>query len=420
MCPRLILCFTLSLLPTCPTTSLAQPAPPLINLDYADLKSIRDELRGPIAENSPRLSAYRKLLSDADSILPIKPPSVMDKTLTASSGDKHDFFSIGFYSWPNPDTPDGLPYIRRDGHRNPEARGPKYDKGPYDANVVRVQKLALAWFYSGDEKYAAKAADLLRVWFINPSTRMNPNLNHAASRPGVDNGHFGGIIEGVVLAEMIDYVRLMGSSQSWSAADDTALQGWFRDFTTWLLESPFGQNERKARNNHSLWYEAQVSAYSLYVGDAGRATAALKRARSHIARQIAPDGSLPAELRRSRSLMYTRYALRAFIFLARCGDLAGEDLWQYRSSEGRCLEDAFNFTAPYLDESKQWPWLGADDIGLATANEIIRWPAKIYRTPLLLQTSKNLDPVFGKHFNGRPPNPEDLRLWLLGKNLSQP
>ena len=57
--------------------------------------------------------AVKTLLRDADKALKMTPPSVMDKTMTADSGDKHDYMSMGPYWWPDPSKPDGLPYIRK-------------------------------------------------------------------------------------------------------------------------------------------------------------------------------------------------------------------------------------------------------------------------------------------------------------------
>ncbi|AHF91671.1 Alginate lyase [Opitutaceae bacterium TAV5] len=396
------------------------PGPVLINLDYDDLIAIREDLRSH-PDTSPARHACARLLAEADAVLPKKAPSVLDKQLVAPSGDKHDFFAIGNYSWPNPETSDGLPYIRRDGQRNPEARGPKYDKGAWDANARDITTLCLAWFYSGNEKYAAKATTLLRTWFTDPSTRMNPNLNYAASQPGVHDGHYIGIIEGVALSKLIDYVQLLTLSESWTSADNTSLQSWFREFRIWLLESPFGKREREMGNNHGIWYATQVATCSIYIGETSDLAPVYERARRHIAKQIASDGSLPAELKRTRSLMYTRYTLQAFIALARCGELTGHDIWHYKTPEGRGVESAFNFAAPYLSGAKEWTWprMG-DKPDYPTSTEILRWPAKVYRTPALLGAIRMIDPVAGqnKPLDGSLPDPANRMLWLLGKNPS--
>src|SRR5436190_16431348 len=73
------------------------------------------------ANDASLLPALKKLKSDASKALAIKPLSVMEKPRAGASGDKHDYFSQAPYFWPNPTNATGLPYIRKDGSRNPES-----------------------------------------------------------------------------------------------------------------------------------------------------------------------------------------------------------------------------------------------------------------------------------------------------------
>ena len=130
--------------------------------------------------------AVKTLLRDADKALKMTPPSVMDKTMTADSGDKHDYMSMGPYWWPDPSKPDGLPYIRKDGQRNPELD--KLDRNKLGDMSKAVTTLGLAYYFSGDEKYAQKAVDFLNVWFLDAKTKMNPNLTYGQTIPGKNKG----------------------------------------------------------------------------------------------------------------------------------------------------------------------------------------------------------------------------------------
>ena len=75
-----------------------------------------------VANKDPKkVASFNVLIELANKSLLFKPGSVMEKLNTPPSGDKHDYMSLAPYFWPNPDTKDGLPYIRKDGKTNPDS-----------------------------------------------------------------------------------------------------------------------------------------------------------------------------------------------------------------------------------------------------------------------------------------------------------
>lgn len=348
--------------------------PSLISMDYNSLKIVRSERNQEVVN-----IARKKLIETADKLLKVTPLKVVDGDIPPS-GNRNDFFAIGKLAFPNPNTANGMPYIRKDGVTNPEADGDRYDLSRYNTTLSRINDLSLAWFYTQDEKYAKKAADLLRIWFLNPGTRMNPNLNNASALPGVYDGMPIGIIFGVALIRMVDHVQLLSLSKSWTPADHLALKKWFGAYRDWLLESNLGKQEAKGNNNHGSWYAAQVAAFSIFNDENEKAKPMIELAKKQIAQQLADDGSLPREYVRQRSLHYSIYGLQAFTYLARCADLVEENLWDYQTVGKKNLELAFTFLYPYVTYAKEWPWKNiakGQSLGRGVL-EIYQWASRKY------------------------------------------
>ena len=264
---------------------------------------------------TPALDA---LIADAERALLADPPSVMDKTRLPPTGDRHDYMSTAPYFWPDPARSNGLPYIRHDGKVNPESRGPASDHDRLGRMGATVQTLALAYYLTGREAYATQAARFLRVWFLEPATRMKPNLDFAQGVPGASTGRGFGVLEGRSIAEAADAAQLLTGSGAWKAKDDKAFRSWLGAFLDWLLTSRNGRTEAAARNNHGTFYDVQVLRLALVLGrDSLAKSIASAAGPKRIAAQIEPDGRQPLELQRTAALGYSAFNLQALFALAR-------------------------------------------------------------------------------------------------------
>jgi len=296
----------------------------------------------------------QKLLREAEHALTAGPFSVMQKERVPPSGDKHDFLTLAPYWWPDPTKPGGLPYIRRDGETNPESK-----RGTDDAVFVpmhlAVTTLAGAYRETRDERFAARAALLLRTWFLDPATRMNPNMEYGQGIPGRNTGRGAGIISTRNLVTVLDAARVLEASQSWPQRDRDALREWCAAFATWLQTSKNGRDESTAQNNHGTWYDAQLGAALLYSGKRDQARARFEKSKQRIASQIERDGRQPKELERTRSWSYSVMNLEGWFNLARLADEAGVDVWNYRTSDGRSLRIALDYLMPFASGAAKWP-----------------------------------------------------------------
>ncbi len=317
----------------------------------ADLTAIKAAL----PSNPAIAAAYRDLIARADKALAAKPASVMDKRSIPVSGDRHDYVSLARYWWPNPANPKGA-YVRRDGDTNPDIESNRFDRTALARMTRDADTLALAYYYSGEARYAEGAARVIRSWFLDPATAMNPNMNFAQAVPGVSNGRAEGVLDGAGFIAVIDAAGLIAPSGALTPAETEALEGWFARYVDWMLKSANGKEEGKAANNHSLWYDAQVARFALFARRpdvAQKIVAAFPQAR--IARQIDAAGALPAELGRTRSFHYSLYALDAAYIVAESAACLGTDL--YRAEEkGRSLRRATDYVATYRGRAADWPY----------------------------------------------------------------
>src|SRR4030095_5458713 len=244
------------------------------------------------------------LQKQADRFLKMNPVSVMDKQFTPVSGNKHDYMSQAPYFWYDSTKPNGLPYMRKDGVRNPEIY--KITDRTYLGNLENATRtLSLAWYITGDEKYAGKSAELLKTWFLNESTKMNPHLEYGQAIPGVNTGRGIGIIETRTLIGIADAAGLLIGSKSWTNADHQSLQQWYAQYLNWLLTGKNGNDEHKAKNNHGTWYYAQVIDFALFTGDTKKAKQLAEESKKRLDSQLTKEGNQPLELERTNALGYS-------------------------------------------------------------------------------------------------------------------
>jgi hypothetical protein len=311
--------------------------------------------KAKLKKNDPKLlPSYKKLLSVADEALAVKDLyTVMEKKQIPPSGDMHDYMTIAIYFWPDPKKSDGLPYIRRDGEINPETKDYK-DKGNIGLMIKSVECLALAYYFSDDEKYAERAVAQIKAWFLDPATKMNPNLNYAQAIKGKNDGRGIGLIESREFVLVIDAIGLLQHSKHWTSKEQTGVEDWFKAYLEWFCTSKNGIEEMNAKNNHGIWYDAQKLGFALFTKNNKAAKATIESVKERLEAQMDETGFFPLEMERTISLHYEAFILEPLFWIAQMGSFLNEDLWNYETPKGKSIKKGFEVLVPYLANEKDW------------------------------------------------------------------
>jgi alginate lyase len=368
-------------------SATTQGLPRVFLLDAKQLLKTRNRIR---ASDASVAAAWAKLEADAQKAVADGPFSVVTKDPTPPSGDKHDYMSQAPYFWPDPNKPNGLPYIRRDGERNSEINKIT-DHRSLDQMIAAVETLSLAYYFKGNEAHANKAVQLLRAFFLDPATRMNPHLQFAQAIPGVKTGRGIGLIETRNLTRVVDSIGLLSTSPALRDADRRGLDDWFGKFLKWMLESKNGRDEAAAKNNHGTYYDVQVTSFALFLGQKEFAKDILQTARTkRIAAQIEPDGSQPLELARTKAWSYSVGNLDGLMLLARLGENVDVDLWNYQTKDGRGIRRALDYLVPAALGERKWTYPQLGDWPPQMLFPLIRRAASKYEDQRFAELLENL------------------------------
>lgn len=341
--------FLLSLLLACAVCRPAQAQPYLLDKEAAA------RVREAVQNGDTRLKPlYDRALRDADKLLAQADPTVVEKGVVPPSGDKHDYISMGRYWWPNPDTPDGLPYVRCDGVSNPELK--KFDRDRLGDFSAWLRKLTGAYLLSGRPEYARKMASMLRTWFLDEKTRMNPNANYAQMVPGRYDGmgRPEGVLDTYSFIDAVDAATVLEEGGYLSKREMKALRDWFRTYVQWLRTSKSGVGEYNARNNHGVAYDVQTVAFALFAGEEAVARELVESfAERRLVPQIEEDGRQPLELARTTAFGYSTYNLTHLLDMCVVARTMGVDL--YDAADG-AIDRAFGYLIPFLGNGETFPY----------------------------------------------------------------
>jgi hypothetical protein len=348
-----------------------------------------------------------RILNAANRYLSEKPVTVTAQHSERSPGGPHDFYSEGDYWWPDPKNPGG-PYIRKDGFSNP-ANFNAHREAMIRLSLI-VPALTAAWVLTRQKKYSDHAARHLQAWFVDSETRMNPNLQYAQAIFGVSKGRGIGIIDTLHLVEVARAATLLDRGSA--LHDGTEVRRWFAEYLQWMRTSKNGQEERDAKNNHGTCWVLQAGEFARFTGNSDVMQWCQDCFRTTLVpMQIAPDGSLPLELARTKPYSYSLFDMDVLCGIAQSLSTPHDNLWGFSTPDGRSLKKMMEFLFPFIDDKSRWPY----------AHDVEHWDDFPVRNPALLFSGLAYDkPAYitvWKRLNPDPTVPEVIRNFPIRQPL---
>ena len=320
----------------------------------AHIDRLKDRLQRPVGEYA---HLRFELEHSAEIAMTEGPWSVTFSPPGAITGDPHDYYSIGPYWWPDPTAadPKTAPYIRRDGEVNPE-RFIYNHRQDFIALSYAALTLCTAGYFFNRRDYLDKAAEFYRIWFVATETKMNPHLEYAQAIQNICCGRGIGIIELHGLDRIVFTLGFLDAAGGYEKLVGQ-IEEWLNEMLDWLINSNHGIEESKNGNNHETHYFSRIGMCALRLGRKDGIEMMCRNYKERILPlQLEPDGSMPHELGRTRSLHYSIFNLDAMAMLCELAKEAGDDsLWGFKA-DNRSMELAIDYLAPAMANPYLWQY----------------------------------------------------------------
>jgi len=296
----------------------------------------------------------KQTIEEAESLLSEKPVTVTASSCKRSTGGTNDFYSEGDYWWPDPAKPDG-PYIQKDGQTNPE------NFSDHRHAMIRLSEitatLTSAWLLTGDRKFAIKALEHLNAWFVDPITRMNPNMLYAQAIWGRFTGRGIGLIDAYHLVEVAKSAKILIDNKAIPENQVLKITEWFSSFLNWMMTNKYGIDEMNAKNNHGTCWVATAASMAVLTGNEEAKQMCIKRFKTILLpNQMADDGSFPQEIKRTKPFGYSLFNIDAMCNVAQILSTSDDDLFEFKTEKGQTLRKGMEYIYPFIVDKSKWPF----------------------------------------------------------------
>lgn len=289
-------------------------------LNTTELTSIKKKVASGLA---PWKGEYDRIISQANASLNTAPQSVTFGGKIPLSGDIHDYYTDPTY------LTDGVPYPNRD----------RYDMDAYQTFASAVKNLGFGYAFTQDNRYAEKAISLIKVFCLDPATKLNPKITSGDASIVFMN-------QGAILLHGVD---LLLSYPDWPSNE-------LAEFKAWINAMASLYKHKASRNNFGNWQVLFLMLSAVILNDNSLLQFAISEWKGLIDVQVRSDGALIYEITRTNSLSYSTYSIQPMIMGAEVARHQHVNLYDYKMADGRSLELVLDFHASYFVNPTQWPY----------------------------------------------------------------
>ena len=345
---------------------------------------------------------HDRILAQANRYLTSAPTPLTTLLCPRSPGTPHDFYSEPEDYFPDPANPTG-PWIQHpDTPPNPDAFTAHRDAL---LNLsLYVPALTSAYLLTTDTRYAKQAAAHLRAWFIEPATSMTSSLEYGQTIPPSKKGRLEGVVEAVHLAEVVQSLPFLISSEALSVEELTTLTKWFTDYFDWLNTSRLAGLARDNKSHHGTSWLLQAASIAHLIelkDDRPLTTLRHQYKTSTLRAQIVADGTFPHELTTPNPYRNTLFNLDMFAAICLLLSTRFESVWEYELQDGPGMHTVIARLYPYIFNRGTWPYRA--DAAYFTSLPI--------RPPSLLFAARAYDrPEYAALWKTLPPDPPNVEL----------
>lgn len=213
--------------------------------------------------------------------------------------------------------------MRRDGETNPDVD--LYDRNRITELADNVCALTVGFYLTDDLRYGVKAGEMIRTWFLDETTSMNPGLDYSQMIPGKNGGKGrpSGIIDMYRMIDVLDAVVVLRDKEVLSDGEMERLRSWFSQLVDWMLTAPNALKIAGYKNNLGVAYDVQLIRYAMFSGRTERRADVGTVPRTAAGRSDRADGRMPQELKRTKAMSYSIYNIVHMLDALRDGPRSG-------------------------------------------------------------------------------------------------